>query len=54
MYNTNIEKKLVAKFKNICVGIDTILELNTLGQAGDSYNDVIKNLIPEHTAAIIK
>ncbi len=48
MYNMNIEKKHVVKFKNICVGIDTVLELKTLGQAGDSYNDVIKNLIAEH------
>lgn len=54
MYNTNIEKNHVAKFKNICVGIDTILELKTFGQAGNSYNDLIKNLIPEHTVAIIK
>ena len=54
MYNTNIEKNHVAKFKNICVGIDTILELKTFGQAGNSYNDLIKNLIAEHTVAIIK
>ena len=40
MCNTNIKKNHVAKFKNICVGIDTILELKTFGHAGNSYNDV--------------
>ena len=35
-------------------GIDTIHELKTFGQAGNSYNDLIKNLIAEHTVAIIK
>lgn len=54
MYNTNIEKKHVIKCKNTCIGMDTVLELKTLGQAGDSYNDVIKNLIAEHKVAIIK
>ena len=54
MYNTNIEKNHVAKFKNICVDIDTILELKTFAQAGNSYNDLIKNLIAEHKVAIIK
>ena len=54
MCNTNIKKNHVAKFKNICVGIDTIHELKTFGQAGNSYNDLIKNLIAEHKVAIIK
>lgn len=54
MYDMDMEKQHVIKFRNICVEIDTILELKTFGQAGNSYNDLIKNLIAEHTVAIIK
>lgn len=54
MHNMNVKKKHVVKFKNICVGIDTVLELKTLGHAGDSYNDVIKNLIAAYKVTIIR
>ena len=36
---------LAGKFKNIAVSLDTYLQLKTLGQAGDSFNRVIRNLI---------
>jgi predicted CopG family antitoxin len=48
IHNVNLPHKTAGKFKNIVLSLETYLQLKTLGQTGDSFNDVVKNLIAEH------